>query len=193
MLFKFIGIATGDAELDKQCGYLKEADVCLQNYTKRCTTPLQRELIGFMTEGSQKLIKEYCTRGSGLRQSYLKHASCLNTASRGQKECIKDLQSAFEVITTVEWDKRIKVGCCAYNQVLGCSEKIIEDKCGKDATEFMRLLMRMALSRLPDIVCSEYKVGSKICRSLLPPPGTPPKGTRSNSVLSRLFSAYTGL
>ena len=93
--------------------------------------------------GSQKLIKEYCTRGSGLRQSYLKHASCLNTASRGQKECIKDLQSAFEVITTVEWDKRIKVGCCAYNQVLECSEKIIENKCGKDATEFMRLLMRM--------------------------------------------------
>jgi len=187
------GVATGENELDKQCGYLKEADSCLRNFTRRCTTPLQRELIGFVTEGSLRLLDEYCTRGSQLRQSYLKHASCLNVATRGQKTCIKDLQAAFEVITSVEWDKRIPAGCCAYRQLMKCTENLIETKCGKEAVEFMHLLLRMALSRLPDIVCQGYTPQSQSCKSLLPPPGTAPKGSRSNSVLSRLFSAYTGL
>jgi len=187
------GIATGDNELDKQCGYLKEADTCLRNYTRRCTTPLQRELVTFITEGSTRLMKDYCTRGSQLRQHYLKHATCLNQATRGQKGCIKDLQAAFEVITSVEWDKRVPSGCCAYRQFMKCTENLIESKCGKEAVEFTKILMRIALSRLPDIMCQGYGPNTSTCKSLLPPPGTLPKGSRSSSVLSRLFSAYTGL
>lgn len=150
-------------------------------------------MISFVSEGSARLLKEYCTKGSSLRKSYLKHASCLNQATRGQKSCVKDLQAAFEVITSVEWDKRIPAGCCAYRQLVKCSENLIQSKCGKEAVDFMRLLLRMALSRLPDVVCHGYGPQSSTCKSLLPPPGTAPKGSRSNSVLSRLFSAYTGL
>jgi hypothetical protein len=187
------GIATSENELDKQCGYLREADGCLRNFTRRCTTPLQKELVGFVTEGSLRLLNEYCARGSQLRQSYLKHAPCLNVATRGQKTCIKDLQAGFEIITSVEWDKRIPAGCCAYRQLMKCTQNLIETKCGKDAVEFMNILLRMALSRLPDIVCQGYGPDSDSCKALLPAPGTAPKGSRSNSVLSRLFSAYTGL
>ena len=187
------GIATGDNELDKQCGYIREADSCLRNFTRRCTTPTQRELISLVTEGSQRLMKEYCTKGSKLRQSYLKHATCLNQATRGQKGCIKDLQAAFEVITSVEWDKRIPAGCCAYKQLTKCTETLIESKCGKEAVDFTKTLLRMALSRLPDIVCQGHGPQTNTCKAILPPPGTPPKGSRSSSVLSRLFSAYTGL
>jgi len=187
------GIATSDNELNKQCGYLREADTCLRNFTRRCTTPLQRELINFVTEGSMRLLKEYCTTGTQLRQSYLKHAPCLNQAQRNQKVCIKDLQAALEIVTSVEWDKRIPAGCCAYRRFQGCTENMVESKCGKEAVEFMNLLLRMALSRLPDIVCQGYGPEAQECKSLLPPPGTTPKGNRSNSVLSRIFSAYTGL
>lgn len=187
------GIATTDNELNKQCGYLREAGSCLRNFTRKCTTPLQRELIGFVTEGSMRLLNEYCTPGTQLRQSYLKHAPCLNQAQRGQRTCVKDLQSALEIVTSVEWDRRIPAGCCAYRRFQGCTENLVESKCGKEAVEFMNILLRMALSRLPDIVCQGYGPSNPECRSLLPPPGTPPKGARSNSVLSRLFSAYTGL
>jgi len=187
------GIATSDNELNKQCGYLREADVCLRNFTRRCTTPLQRELINFVTEGSMRLLNEYCTPGTQLRQSYLKHAPCLNQAQKNQRTCVKDLQAALEVVTTVEWDKRIPAGCCAYRRFIACTENLVESKCGKEAVEFMNLLLRMALSRLPDIVCQGYGPENAECRQLLPAPGTNPKGARSNSVLSRLFSAYTGL
>ena len=179
--------------MDKQCGYLKEADNCLRNYTRRCTTPLQREAVTSLTEGGARLMKDYCTRGTQLRQHYLKHATCLNQATRGQKGCIKDLQAAFEVITSVEWDKRVPSGCCAYRTFMKCTDNMIESKCGKEAVEFTKIVMRIALSRMPDIVCQGYGPNSSTCKSLLPPPGTPPKGSRSNSVLSRLFSAYTGL
>ncbi|XP_054161722.1 uncharacterized protein LOC128959741 [Oppia nitens] len=187
------GIATTENELNKQCGYLREADFCLRNYTRRCSTPLQRELIQFVTEGSLRLLSEYCTRGSQLQHSYLKHASCLNSAQRTQRICVKDLQAALEVVTQVEWDKRIPAGCCAYRRFLQCIENLVESRCGKEAVEFMKLLLRMALSRLPDIVCQGYGHENSECKTLLPPAGTYPKGPRSNSILSRLFSAYTGL
>ena len=42
-----------------------------------------------MTEGSSRLLKEYCTTGTQLRQNYLKHAPCLNQAQRTQRVCVK--------------------------------------------------------------------------------------------------------
>jgi hypothetical protein len=187
------GAATGDAELDKQCVYLREAENCLRNFTGRCMSKQQKELLGFVTDGAIKVLDEYCTAGSGLRKSYLKHATCLSTAARGStKGCIKDLQTAFEIITSVKWDQRIPAGCCTVRRLLKCSGELIEEKCGKDASDFLHGLLRTALSRLPDIVC-QNAADSKECNDILPPPGTPPKGTKSNSVLTRLFSAYTGL
>ena len=173
---------------------MKEADQCLKNFTRKCTTSLQRELISFVTEGSVRLLTEYCTSGSQLRNSYLKHADCLNQATQSnQKTCIRDLQSALETVTQVEWDQRIPAGCCAYRRFQDCTESQVEAKCGKEAVEFMDILLRMALSRLPDIVCPSYNPQTEECKALLPESGSTPKGAKSNSVLSRLFSAYTGL
>lgn len=92
----------------------------------------------------------------------------------------------------------------------------------------MHILLRMALSKVPDIVCQGYGPENPTCKwktkigfkqlfflfdgsnlkgtndrltyksfvfagkNLLPPSGTNPKGAKSSSVLSRLFSAYTG-
>lgn len=106
---------------------------------------------------------------------------------------MKDLQAAFEVITSVDNEKRIPAGCCAYRRMSKCTENLIESKCGKDAVDFVRSLLRMAFSRLPDIVCHKYGPNGSTCKSLLPSPGTAPKGNKSNSVLSRLFAAYTGM
>ncbi|KAI1278477.1 hypothetical protein HDE_14387 [Halotydeus destructor] len=189
------GAALGDDDLDKQCTYIREAETCLRNYTSRCATPLQKDMLGFLTDGSLKLMDQFCTRGSKLRTSYLKHAGCLNQVTRNgaTKPCIKDLQAAFEEITTAKFDKRIPTGCCAFRKMSKCTEALVSEKCGKDSVDFMKQLMRMALSRMPDIVCQDYAAESQTCKQLLPPPGAAPKQGRSTSVLSRLFSAYTGM
>ncbi|GFT84727.1 uncharacterized protein TNCV_2767351 [Trichonephila clavipes] len=186
------GVATNEPDLNRQCTYINEAEQCFKNFTVRCMTPLQRELLGFVSEGSEKLLNEYCTPGTDLRANYLKHAPCLNDAHSLQKDCLTDLQAAMETISTSDFQKRIPMACCGYQRYMTCARNTVEKKCGKAAVDFMQLLLRNAVSRLPDIVCTGYGSENHECHKLLPHPGTQPQGSKSDSTLSRLFAAYLG-
>ncbi|KAL1460282.1 hypothetical protein MTO96_027573 [Rhipicephalus appendiculatus] len=185
------GVATTDAEVDKQCGFLKESQDCFRNFTTRCATPLQRELIGFVAEGSQELFKQFCTKGTEVRTNYLKHAPCLGQTLPEQKKCLTDIQAGLEKVSTVAFNDRVPAACCMYNRYQGCTRKAVASKCGEEAIEFGEILVKMAASDLPNVVCTSYGEKNPRCNSLLPPPGTKPSG-KPTSVLSRLFSAYLG-
>lgn len=134
------GLATTDAGIDKQCNYLKEADTCLKDYTKRCMTQMQREVFSFAANSSLDLMSQYCTKGSDLRANYLKHAKCLNEVHKKDlKVCLKDLPS----------------GCCLYTKFTSCFFGSLERRCGKEANAFVVSTMRKATSRLPEIVCRD--------------------------------------
>lgn len=75
---------------------------------------------------------------------------------------------------------------------MNCARTAVEKKCGKAAVDFMQLLLKNAVSRLPDIVCTGYGSENHECHRLLPAPGTVPLGSKSESTLSRLFAAYLG-
>ena len=185
-------MAATDKDIDRQCTSFKEAGSCLKNFTRKCLTTTQKQLANSLSDGAQKLQKEFCTPGSAFRQSYLKHAPCLNTALKEQKPCIKDLQVSFEKVTEAKWDKRIPLGCCAYRRTRDCIVKLIEQKCGQETVKFVNDFLRAALSRLPELACQKYSLSSATCKEL-PPFGTAPKGGRSTSVLNRLLSAYTNI
>lgn len=190
------GLAINEQDLTKQCGYLREADTCMKNYTRRCTTPLQRQMVGFMGEGPMDLLEEYCKPGSDLRKAYLKHATCLNGSQKNhQKTCIKDLQVAFEQLTSdaENLTKRLPLGCCTFRRFESCIGSQVEKKCGKEALNLINLILKRAFSRMPDMLCRNYKPDGADCKAVLPVSGTQPKGSKSSSVLSRLFSAYTGV
>ena len=191
------GLAVNDNDLNKQCGYLREADNCLKTFMQRCTTPIQRQLIAFMGEGSSDLLDDYCKPGTELRKAYLKHATCLNSAQKNhQKSCIKDLQVSLEALTSIsddDWQKRIPLGCCAYRRFEDCIGSQVEKKCGKEALDFIQLVLQRAFSRLPDMLCRNYKPEGNDCKLILPKNGTSPKGSKSTSVVSRLLSAYTSV
>lgn len=177
------GLAVTDHDLTKQCGYLREADTCMRNFMKRCTTPLQQQMMSFMGEGSMELLDEYCKPGTELRKAYLKHATCLNSAQKShQKACIKDLQVSLETLTasfnstTENWGKRVSTGCCTYRRFEQCLGSQVEKKCGKEALNFINLVLKRAFSRMPDMLCRKYKSESTECKAILPAPGTMPKG-----------------
>lgn len=184
------GVATTDNELDKQCGFLSEAQGCFNNFTTRCTTPLQRELLAFASEGSNELFREFCSRGSKIRSDYLKHAPCLGQTQPDQKRCLNDVQVGLEKISAAKFNERLPTACCTYVRYSSCTTAAVAKKCGREAVEFGQLLLKMAASNLPDTVCQSFK-NNPVCDTLLPPKGTRPTG-KSNSVLSRLFSAYLG-
>lgn len=190
------GLAVNEQDLNKQCGYLREADNCMKNYTRRCTTPIQRQMVGFMGEGPMDLLEEYCKPGSEIRKAYLKHATCLNGSQKThQKACIKDLQVAFESLTAdaENLTKRLPLGCCTLKRFESCIGNQVEKRCGKEALNLINLILKRAFSRMPDMLCRNYKPDGAECKAVLPAPGTQPKGAKSSSVLSRLFSAYTGV
>lgn len=81
--------------------------------------------------------------------------------------------------------------CSMYNRYQGCTRKVVSSKCGEQAIEFGEILVKMAASDLPNVVCTSYGESNARCNTLLPPPGTKPSG-KPTSVLSRLFSAYLG-
>ncbi|XP_015781966.1 uncharacterized protein LOC107359892 isoform X4 [Tetranychus urticae] len=179
-----------DVELDKQCSFIREAEDCRRNFTRRCTTPLQRELIDYLGEGGRQVGQEFCTRGSPLREEYKKHARCLGLSRRESAGCSRDLQRALEVVQNLPWDSRIQTGCCAYNRYDACTSSIISSRCGPQALSLSRQVLRLAASRLPEMLCQSYQASSKKCTEALPASGESPLGSRSNSLLSRLFSTY---
>lgn len=68
---------------------------------------------------------------------------------------------------------------------------MVEPKCGSEAHQVSKQLFRATFSRLPSVSCAKYEHSAKACAQLLPPAGSLPKGSKSHSVLSKLFSAYT--
>ena len=185
------GVANSEAELDRQCTFIKEADQCIRNYTGTCATDLQRQMTDLVFDGAAKLQRDYCTKGTELRNLYMKHSPCLRTALKdAQKPCIKDLQVAFEDMTAAKWDKRLGFGCCAYNRVGNCLSAPIKRACGQETVDFVGNMTSALLSRLPGIVCGDFGLESETCRAL-PPPGSEPKGGKTTSILNRLLSAYT--
>uniref|UniRef100_A0A6G1SMA8 Uncharacterized protein n=1 Tax=Aceria tosichella TaxID=561515 RepID=A0A6G1SMA8_9ACAR len=216
------GLATSDTEINKQCIHLNEAGGCFKNFTRRCLTPIQREVVNFAANSSFQLLDEYCTKGSKLRQGYLKHAQCLNQIQKRQehKGCMRDLQAALELLTSNQLSavtaskqdlqkqsgaagqsqgqgdtngKRLQVACCAFRRFESCLSGQTEKRCGKEAIQFVKTTMRRATSRLPETVCRNFKPDGQECRALLPKNGITPRGSKSNSIISRLLSAYSGL
>lgn len=177
-----------DTEIDRHCGFIREADECRQNFTNKCATPMQRELIDFFLIGSKKAIEELCTAGTSLREEYKKHAKCLGEARRESKKCANDLQSAVELVTESDWDKRITLACCGFNRFQKCTTEIVEDNCGSEAVDVRKKFTHLAVSRLPEILCAN--VHHDECKELLPPEGSSPKGAKSSNVLGKMFAMY---
>lgn len=150
-------------------------------------------MVAFVGEGSSDLLDDYCKPGTELRKAYLKHATCLNGAQKShQKACIKDLQASFETLTSIgadNWQKRIPVGCCTYRRFEQCIDNQVEKKCGKEALNFINMILKRAFSRMPDMICRNYKPDGNECKAILPSVGTTPKG-KVSQFLVRIRSPF---
>lgn len=181
-----------NAEVNRQCKILLETETCLHNYTSRCMTDMQSQLVNMIADGGLGTIRELCKPQSKIRSTYLKHGDCINNQYKAQRVCMRDFQVSLEKAVDINWQDRLKLGCCAFNKLNACVRDVVEPKCGAEAYELHSQFFRATFSRLPSVTCARYEHGEKLCASLLPPAGSVPKGAKSHSVLSKLFSSYTG-
>ncbi|XP_022655302.1 uncharacterized protein LOC111270072 [Varroa jacobsoni] len=187
----FNKVATTEHEIDRYCNLFEDAKECFFNYTRKCMTPLHRELLNFGIEGAKELSSKFCKRGDRLRNDYLKHAPCIARAMPEGKKCLQDARTGFEKIEEAKFQDRISTACCTYMRYQNCLTGAVAGRCGEKAVQYGHILVRMASSNLIDIMCQGYDT-NPVCKKLLPPPGTKPKGN-SKSVVSKLFAAYVGI
>lgn len=107
------GTKINEAEIEKQCNLFKETEQCLDDYSERCMTPMQNQLVDFMSGGVLKNMREYCRKGSDLRKTYLKHGDCVQKQRKNANKCLVEFQAAVEKSTVddTHWRDRPKVLC----------------------------------------------------------------------------------
>ncbi|XP_053202366.1 uncharacterized protein LOC128387212 [Panonychus citri] len=182
---------TTDAGIDRHCQFIREANDCTRNFTNKCTTPMQRELIEFIIVGGKSVTEDFCRSGSSLREYYKQNAQCLVRARSESKHCYRDLQVAVEKISSTDWENRLSLGCCGFNRFQKCTGSIVKSLCGQDVVDLGRKIMHMITSRIPDIVCQSFQSTSDLCVNILPKSGSLPLGHNAESLLARFFSSFT--
>lgn len=183
-------VPVNDADIDKYCGLAKEAKECVDAFADKCTTPLQKELMSYvLNDGSEENAKKFCTKGDEMRNNYLKHAPCLAKTQPQEKKCTLDLQAALEKMEEAPFDAKISTACCAYARHKKCTHDVVEGECGAEAVEYGLGVIHMMSSNLIDVMCQGFDTNPQ-CASLLPPPGTAPKGN-GKSLIGKVISAYT--
>ena len=107
------GTKVNEAEIEKQCALFHETEQCLDEYTERCMSPMQSQLVEFASGGLLKQMRDYCKKGSNLRKTYLKHGDCVTKQRKATNKCVVDFQAAVEKSTQddTHWRERPKVMC----------------------------------------------------------------------------------
>lgn len=100
-----------NAEINRQCKVLLETEGCLANYTRRCMTNTQTQMVNMLADGGLDMIRDLCKPQSKVRSMYLKHGDCINNQQKNQKNCMRDFQASLEKAVDIEWQDRLKLAC----------------------------------------------------------------------------------
>lgn len=150
-------------------------------------------MLNMWFSGPANMHSRYCVAGSEPREKYIEHAECLRKAfNDGKASCMKDMKVAFEFVSSVKWDKRQALTCCAYNRAQDCMDKLVKKECGTEGITFTRDLMKVGLSRLPDVICHDFTGKTRICREL-PAVGSALRGGPTTNALNKFLTTYIGV
>lgn len=100
-----------NSEINRQCKVLLETETCLSNYTSRCMTDNQAQLVNLLADGGLDILRDLCKSQSKTRSLYLKHGDCINRQHKTQKVCLKDFQVSLEKAADIDWQDRLKLAC----------------------------------------------------------------------------------
>lgn len=106
------GIPTTEADLQKQCKFIKEASDCFNEYSNRCLPPIIGKISGMFLEDFINIKDELCSKESEFHSSFIKHSPCLNKVQKSQQgKCMTDFQAGYEKIQQAQLADRMTVSC----------------------------------------------------------------------------------
>lgn len=187
------GIPPDDEKVSEWCETMTEVKECMGNFSAKCLSPLQRELMGLMS-GSDEIANELCTEGSEIRTNYLSHAECLAEGSETDefKGHMKDVQVVIESMFDVPFKQRFPLMCCGFRRFHIATEAATAKRCGEGSVDMIRNIMKMITTDLPETICQRFDPAAEECTSIMPPSGTPSKGADNKTQLGKLMDTVFG-
>jgi len=166
-------LPVNEQEMVPHCAEEFEAETCIKNYARRCLPPFARQLVGILLLGASQVIKQRCTP-QGTRE-YLSHRTCIKNTITRLHDCMDQLVSSLDAISSAPADDRIPMACCAFGRYTHCSRQPIRESCLADdptAEEYIAVKMiKGYASEVLDLACQGYEWGHEKCNEVKIPDG----------------------
>jgi len=186
--------------LDKICKTIREDMIkCVKAYTKKCGTPLHRELIDLILDQITNRISRFCKQDNPNRKKFLTQSPCIHEKVLRTEEyktgCNNNFLAAVDRIddekVTDKADSNHDQVCCGYVTWNDCTTKLISDKCGTDAVESYTDFLGEAFGTLTGMACPAdlFPVESNTCKKLRIVPGTKSKGKLGDNALTKYVTS----
>jgi len=191
-------IATGGG-LNKICKTIREDMIkCVKSYTKKCGTPLHREVLDLILDQITGRISRFCKEDNPLRKKFLTQSPCIHKKVFSTEEyktgCNNNFLAAVDSIddtVTENADGSHNKICCGYVTWNDCSGKMIKEQCGAAALESYQAFLGEAFGTLTTMACPVdlFPVESNTCKKLRVVPGTKSKGKLGDNALTKYVTS----
>jgi len=173
-----------EPQLEVMCTEFDKLYTCLTKYRDSCLTPMQKEVLGLVTEGVANFNSDSCKPGPD-RIKYLKHAECLNKISQSDevRDTIEYILAMVEKLKDIENEKKLVYACCGYVTGLGLFTDMGERDCGIEAVEASKEIASVIFAQGPDVLCNGFTASEERCVAMMPPTGTKPSDALKGTAL----------
>lgn len=106
------GLPVDQAQIERQCEYMRETADCFGQYASKCMTERQASLLAMFSGQFMRIQDEMCRNETSIRRDYIKKATCLRDVQRKhQRACASDLQAGFAWIHKVNRSTKLSTAC----------------------------------------------------------------------------------
>jgi len=185
--------------LDKICSTVRDDTIkCVKTYSKKCGTPLHRELLDLVLDQITSRMTKFCKGDNADRTEFLKESPCMHKKVLSTEEYKKGCNNNFLAVVDQMDDTVVGQAdsaharmCCGYLNWHHCTSGMIKDKCGDNAIKQYQNFMGGLTGTLSNMACPKdlFDINGAECKKLTPAPGTKSKGKLGENAMTKYVTS----
>lgn len=185
--------------LDRLCSTIREDAVkCVKTYSKKCGTPLHREVLDLVLDQITNRLNKFCKADNPDRVAFLKESPCIHKKVLSTEEYKKGCNNNFLAVVdqmddevTGKADDGHARMCCGYMTWHHCTSKMIETSCGANAIKQYDNFMGGLTGTLSNMACPKdlFPVVGEQCKKYKIVPGTKSKGKLGDNAMTKYVTS----
>jgi len=192
-------IIASNEGLNKICKTVREDMIkCVKGYSKKCGTPLHRELFDLILDQITSSISKFCKEDNPARKKFLTQSPCIHKKVLSTDEykttCNNNFLATVDKIDDTVTDNADSTHgsiCCGYNIWHECTNTMIKGACGTQAVESFTAFLGQSFGTLTNMACPKnlFPVESDTCKKVKVVPGTKSKGKLGDNALTKYVTS----